>query len=169
MSSVVTLKSQSMNHDWFLFYLIDNLDVAVLVEGHPFVEGLGAVLEHGVVRQGEGLFRDRLVIGVPGRIRIKAMYDQGDEGQLELRHGGCVQKVLGGFIKISSFDAFPHYGAEMEGSHARGVWLRKNSSQAEDLLTVRRRILGFWHFQEKCYTVLGMANPNRYFPLLLAV
>ncbi len=66
------------------------VDAAILVEGHPFAECLGAVLEYGAVRQGEGPFRDPLVIGVPGRIRIKAMDDRGDEGEPELRHGGCV-------------------------------------------------------------------------------
>ncbi|KAI4446403.1 hypothetical protein C823_000921 [Eubacterium plexicaudatum ASF492] len=68
----------------------EGVDAAVLVEGHPFAEGLGAVLEHGAVRQGEGLFRDSLVIGVPGRIRIKAMDDRRYESEAELRHGGCV-------------------------------------------------------------------------------
>ena len=55
---------------------------------------LRAVLEYGAVRQGKGPFRDPLVIGVPGRIRIKAMDDRGDERQPELRHGGSVRKVL---------------------------------------------------------------------------
>ena len=62
------------------------VDTAVLVKGHPFAEGFGAVLEHGAVRQGEGLFCDPLVIGVSGRIRIKAMDDRGDERQLKLYH-----------------------------------------------------------------------------------
>ena len=73
----------------------EGVDAAVLVEGHPFAEGLGAVLEHGAVRQGEWLLRDPLVVGVPGRIRIKVMDDRGDECQPELCHGGCVRKVFG--------------------------------------------------------------------------
>lgn len=73
----------------------ERIDAAVLVEGHPFAEGLGAVLEYGAVRQGKGPLGDPLVIGVPGRIRIKAMDDRGDEREPELRHGGCVRKVFG--------------------------------------------------------------------------
>lgn len=51
----------------------EGVDAAVLVEGHPFAECPGAVPEDGAVRQGEGVFGNPLVIGVPGRIRIKAM------------------------------------------------------------------------------------------------
>ena len=120
----------------------ERIDAAVLVEGHPFAEGLGAVLEHGTVRQGEGLLGDPLVIGVPGRIRIKAMDDRGDEGQPELRHGGCVRKffwiVVHRNVLLKWFS--PIMGQKREESHAHGVWLQENSSWAEHLLAVRRRI-----------------------------
>ena len=120
----------------------ERIDAAVLVEGHPFAEGLGAVLEHGAVRQGEGLFRDSLVIGVPGRIRIKAMDDRRDESEAELRHGGCVRKVFWIVdhrnVLLKWFS--PIMGQKREESHAHGVWLQENSSWAEHLLAVRRRI-----------------------------
>ena len=68
----------------------EGVDAAVLVEGHPFAKGLRAVLEYGAIRQGERFFGDTLVVGVPGRIRIKAMDDRRYEGEAELCHGGCV-------------------------------------------------------------------------------
>ena len=120
----------------------ERIDAAVLVEGHPFAEGLGAVLEYGAVRQGKGPFRDPLVIGVPGRIRIKAMDDRGDERQPELRHGGSVRKVLGIVVHKNVLLKWfsPIMGQKREESHAHGVWLQENSSWAEHLLAVRRRI-----------------------------
>ena len=103
----------------------ERIDAAVLVEGHPFAEGLGAVLERGAVRQGEGLFRDSLVIGVPGRIRIKAMDDRRYESEAELRHGGCVRKffwiVVHRNVLLKWFS--PIMGQKREESHAHGVWL----------------------------------------------
>ncbi len=103
----------------------ERIDAAVLVEGHPFAEGLGAVLEDGAVRQGEGLFRDPLVIGVPGRIRIKAMDDRGDEGQPELCHGGCVRKVFWIVVHRNILLKWvsPIMGQKREEGHAHGVWL----------------------------------------------
>lgn len=50
--------------------------------------------QYRAVRQGERIFGDPLVIGVPGRIRIKAMDDRGDECEPELRHGGCIRKFF---------------------------------------------------------------------------
>ena len=121
----------------------ERIDAAVLVEGHPFAEGLGAVLEDGAVRQGEGLFRDPLVIGVPGRIRIKAMDDRGDEGQPELCHGGCVRKVFWIVVHRNILLKWfsPIMGQKREEGHAHGVWLQENSSWAEHLLAVRRWVL----------------------------
>lgn len=58
--------------------------------GYPLAEGLGAVLEYGAIRQGERFICYPLVIGVPGRIRIKAMDDWSDEREPELSHGSCV-------------------------------------------------------------------------------
>ena len=120
----------------------EGVDAAVLVEGHPFAEGLGAVLEHGAVRQGEGFFRDSLVIGVPGRIRIKAMDDRRYESEAELRHGGCVRKFF--WIVVHRKVLLKWFSTIMEQkgeeSHAHGVWLQENSSWTEHLLAVRRRI-----------------------------
>ena len=120
----------------------EGVDAAVLVEGHPFAEGLGAVLERGAVRQGEGLFRDSLVIGVPGRIRIKAMDDRRYESEAELRHGGCVRKVFWIVVHRNVLLKWfsPIMEQKREESHAHGVWLQENSSWAEHLLAVRRRI-----------------------------
>ena len=120
----------------------EGVDAAVLVEGHPFAEGLWAVLEYRAVRQGEGLFRDSLVIGVPGRIGIKAMDDRRYESEAELRHGGCVRKffwiVVHRNVLLKWFS--PIMGQKREENHAHGVWLQENSSWAEHLLAVRSRI-----------------------------
>ncbi len=70
------------------------IDAAVLVERHPLADSLGAVAEGGTIRQGERVLGDALVIGISGRIRIKAMDDRCDEGKPELCHGGSVRKVL---------------------------------------------------------------------------
>ncbi len=86
--------------------------------------------------------RDPLVVGVPGRIRIKAMDDRGDKREPELCHGGCVRKVFGVVLHknvlLKWFSTIMQEG--WEGSHTHVVWLWKNSSGAEDLLAVRRRI-----------------------------
>ena len=121
----------------------ERIDAAVLVEGHPFAEGLRTVLEYGAVRQGEGSFRDPLVIGVPGRIRIKAMDDRGDEGEPELRHGGSVRKVLGAVVHKNVFLMWLSTIVQEtgRGSHTHGVWPWKNSSWAEGLLAVRCLVL----------------------------
>ena len=84
------------------------VDAAVLIEGHPFADGLWAVLEHGAVRQSEGICSNALVIGVSGRIRIKAVDDRSNECEPELCHGSCVRKVFGVvFHKMSSLGGFP--------------------------------------------------------------
>ena len=118
------------------------IDAAVLIEGYPFAECLGAEPEHGAVRQGEGFIRDPLVVGVSGRIRIKAMDDRGDECQPELCHGGCVRKVLlvvlHENVLLKWFSTIMQEGGE--GSHTQGVWQWKNRSWAEELLAVRRRV-----------------------------
>ena len=117
----------------------EGVDAAVLVEGHPFAEGLGAVLEHGAVKQGEGLFRDSLVIGVPGRIRIKAMDDRRYESEAELCHGGCVRKVFG--IAVHKNVLLRWFSTIMQerrvGNHTRGVWPTEKGSGAEHLLAVK--------------------------------
>ena len=51
----------------------EGIDAAVLVEGHPLADGLGAVAEHGSVRQGKRILGDAPVVGVPGRVGIKAI------------------------------------------------------------------------------------------------
>ena len=120
----------------------EGVDAAVLVEGHPFAEGLWAIVEYRAVRQGERFFGDTLVVSVPGRIRIKAMDDRSYESEAELCHGGCVRKVFGIVVHknvlLKWFSTIMQEGRE--GSHTHGVWPWKNSSRAEDLLAVRRRI-----------------------------
>ena len=51
----------------------ERVNAAILVERDPFAERFGAIAEYRAVRQGQGIFSDPPVIGIPGRIRIKAM------------------------------------------------------------------------------------------------
>lgn len=51
------------------FFWHQGINAAILVKGAPFAEGLGAVLEEGVVRECQWLFRHTAVIRVPGSIR----------------------------------------------------------------------------------------------------
>ena len=120
----------------------EGVDAAVLVEGHPFAEGLWAVLEYRAVRQGERFFGDTLVVSVPGRIRIKAMDDRRYESEAELCHGGCVRKVFG--IVVHKNVLLRWFSTIMqerrEGSHTRGVWPTEKGSGAEHLLAVKCRV-----------------------------
>ena len=102
----------------------EGIDAAVLVEGHPFAECLGTVLEYRAVRQGERFFGDALVVSVPGRVRIKAMDDRRDESEAELCHGSCVRKVFG--IVIHKNVLLRWFSTIMqerrEGNHTHVVW-----------------------------------------------
>lgn len=118
------------------------IDAAALVEGYPFADGFWAVVEYRTVRQGKGTRGNALVIGIPGRIRIKAMDDRGDESEPELCHGSCVRKV---------FDVVLHENFLLQcfftmiqelcpASHPHGVWSAGNGLRTEYLLAVGRRV-----------------------------
>ena len=127
----------------------EGVDAAVLVEGHPFAEGLWAVLEYRAVRQGKRFFGDTLVVSVPGRIRIKAMDDRRYESEAELCHGGCVRKFF--WIVVHKNVLLRWFSTIMqerrEGSHTRGVWPTEKGSGAEHLLAVKCRV--FMELEER--------------------
>lgn len=90
----------------------------------------------GLVRQGGRVFGDALAASVPGCIGAKAMDDRHDEREPELRHGGCVRKVLLAavhkMVLLAWFSTIMMETGEEGNTH--GVRFQESDSWAEHLL-----------------------------------
>ena len=119
----------------------EGVDAAPLILGHPAGNGVGAVPNCAAVRQREGLFRDALIIGVPGRVWIELMDHRGDDGKPELsdsrRFSQRRRFFHGQDLLILVCSSITHRGP---GWNSGFLWLAPNVSALENGAVKKRRV-----------------------------